>query len=253
MCTLGSHGHDLRVRALQYDKAPGHSQGSAIEASLAAASRKRGAFGSHRSVIGRHRCSFVGRCYEGKFFFENPEFAPLNQLGLATWTEAIAAALQVSHVRCLDLYCNSFGDSGATHVAQAANSCNSLRELDLGWNSVCDPGAAAIATCLMQNQTLLELGLEQNAIGENGAKALAAALQQNHSLIKLRLRGNPLQGGFELKASGRLDLTERSTARASLSSEPEAEGSAQATRPSARNGKKSGRLHVGLALALAWT
>ncbi|CAJ1455787.1 unnamed protein product [Effrenium voratum] len=166
---------------------------------------------------------------------------------------AIAAALQVSHVRCLDLYCNSFGDSGATHVAQAANSCNSLRELDLGWNSVCDPGAAAIATCLMQNQTLLELGLEQNAIGENGAKALAAALQQNHSLIKLRLRGNPLQGGFELKASGRLDLTERSTARASLSSEPEAEGSAQATRPSARNGKKSGRLHVGLALALAWT
>ncbi|CAE7838933.1 NLRC3 [Symbiodinium sp. CCMP2592] len=137
---------------------------------------------------------------------------------------ALATAVQCSSLRCLDVFCNSFGDRGAVATAAMLPRNATLQKLDLGWNSIGDPGAAVLAAALKQNTALIDLGLEQNAI--TAATALAEALVSKNSCI--RLAGNPLEEDsiqvlerlVESGQLGSLDLcTVAFSDRASLSSE----------------------------------
>ena len=77
-------------------------------------------------------------------------------------SEITSALCDNSTLQTLNLYCNAFGPSGAT----------------------------ALAEMLRRNKTMQLLNVWDNAIGEEGTLKLASSLEHNKTLEKLLIDGN---------------------------------------------------------------
>jgi hypothetical protein len=92
----------------------------------------------------------------------------------------------------------SFGDQGATSVAEVLRRNVSLHTLELPGLNIAYGGADAIASALASNVALTKLNLSRNAIGDAGAEKLAASLVHNSCLKSLDLSFNKIEDlGFK--------------------------------------------------------
>ena len=83
----------------------------------------------------------------------------------------------------------SFGDGGATKLAEILRTDSSVKILYLEGRDIGDCGATQLARMLLTNRSLKMLRLNSNRIGNSGASELASMLLANRSLEELNFFG----------------------------------------------------------------
>jgi Ran GTPase-activating protein (RanGAP) involved in mRNA processing and transport len=120
---------------------------------------------------------------------------PLGDAGCAAIADAVGANTE-SGLRRLDLSQCSFGDEGATALADALETDGGkqwgtqISALFLGRNAISDEGADVLADALEDSIYLKELYLGGCRIKDRGAKLLVECLKINASVINLNIGDN---------------------------------------------------------------
>jgi Ran GTPase-activating protein (RanGAP) involved in mRNA processing and transport len=94
---------------------------------------------------------------------------------------------------------SSFGDAGATQLADMLRDNNPAHTLHLGNSGVGNKGATQLADALRGNETVHTLTLNDNSIGDAGAMQLADMLQGNATIVNVDLRCNPMSSDARVR------------------------------------------------------
>ncbi|AIO02568.1 paraflagellar rod component, putative [Leishmania panamensis] len=113
----------------------------------------------------------------------------------SVWVLAQALRLN-STVRRLNLSHNSFGDMGASYLADYIASNSTMLELNLSSCTIGNRGAHRLCEALATNQTLQLLDLSNSMMDEDGLSALLRVLRENNTLRELKLERTRVPAEF---------------------------------------------------------